>query len=220
MNRFQEVLGLEDKDLESIKSRLLLPTEEVQSQLLSSPQPSNTASPPVQAQYRQQRVGGLDLNQSAAKTPTDPSSSLSQTSSPQSKNTTQPLKASSEALSKPPRILSSKAARRSVLLGSIALGLVVLSVNSLTIGHIFWGFLIIILGSMCVWIWGREQGIAPWRNHGILRILFWGSQLLLGFFFVTVVRAWGSYPGPASMYFNYCIIATLVHLTTTFIGRW
>jgi hypothetical protein len=220
LNRFQEVLGLEDKDLESIKSRLILPPEEVQSQPLSCPQPSNTASPPVQAQYRQQRVGGLDLNQSAAKTPTDPSSSLSQTSSPQSKNTTQPLKASSEALSKPPRILSSKAARRSVLLGSIALGLVVLSVNSLTIGHIFWGFLIIILGSMCVWIWGREQGIAPWRNHGILRILFWGSQLLLGFFFVTVVRAWGSYPGPASMYFNYCIIATLVHLTTTFIGRW
>ncbi len=217
LNRFQEVLGLEDKDLESIKSRLLLSTEEVQSQPLSSPQLSNTASPPVQPQYREERVGGWDLRQGAAPTPTDPTPSLSRTSSPQTENIAQPLQASSEAKSKPPGRLSSKAARRSVLLGSMALGLVltIAGIGSNSIGLMYLGLLSFFVDSMSVWIWGRAQEMAPWRNHGILKIFFGGSLLLSG----LLLMSWASDRSSDSlgMFFFFCI---LLHLTTTFVGRW
>jgi len=48
LKRFQEVLGLEDEDIESIEARLLLSAERFRSQSVKSPQPSKTASQPVQ----------------------------------------------------------------------------------------------------------------------------------------------------------------------------
>jgi hypothetical protein len=76
LKRFQEVLGLEDKDVESIEAKLCLPREEA-----SPPQVSKTTSPPVQPQYREEKI---DQPQNAARTPTD------STQSHQSSNTSPP----------------------------------------------------------------------------------------------------------------------------------
>lgn len=72
LKRFQEVLGLENRDIEPVEARLSLLREEVQ------PQPSNTASP-LQPQHLQ---GKIDPLQSAARTPTDPTLSHSSEASP------------------------------------------------------------------------------------------------------------------------------------------
>ena len=45
LKRFQEVLGLENKDIESIRAKLGLLSEEIQLQPVSSPQPKNTTHP-------------------------------------------------------------------------------------------------------------------------------------------------------------------------------
>lgn len=56
LKRFREVLGLENRDIEPVEARLGLLREEVQSKPVRSPQPSNTTSPPVQPQYRQEKI--------------------------------------------------------------------------------------------------------------------------------------------------------------------
>jgi hypothetical protein len=106
-----------------------------------------------------------------------------------------------------------------VLLGSTALGLVLwfAGAGSNSIGTAFWGLLIIIAGSICVWVWGGAQGIAPWRSHAILKIFFWGSLLLsLG----LLLMSWASKYPYESIYFFFGSLATLINLITTFVRRW
>ena len=69
LKRFQEVLGLENRNIEPVEAKLGLLREEVRPQPVSAPQPSTTASPPVQPQYRQEIIDGPE---GLARIPTDP----------------------------------------------------------------------------------------------------------------------------------------------------
>lgn len=91
LKRFQEVLGLENRNIEPVEAKLGLLREEFQPQPVSTPQPviapqpSTTASPPVQPQYRQEIV---DPQQGTNRTPVEiflnsqPSPSTSSPKSP------------------------------------------------------------------------------------------------------------------------------------------
>jgi uncharacterized caspase-like protein len=125
-------------------------------------------------------------------------------------------------LSSQPRlagILSSKKARRGVLLVSTAYGLVwifssLMQVNSILF---FLGNIIILVCGCCVRRWGRAQEIAAWRGKimelgGGVSVVVWGAVLVLwiglGDYFKFELR-WGGY-----------FLGLVIYLTSIYIGRW
>lgn len=127
--------------------------------------------------------------------------------------------------------LSSKVARRTVLLGSTTLGLVLMFSGAtaasppLSIS----GISIVFVGSMFVWITSGAQGRAAWRRWSIWRRVGWVgffmclevllSCLLLswciGDLFLGISRWWWDYADGILF-----VMGFITYLTSIYIGRW
>ncbi|MGC1309437.1 MAG: caspase family protein [Phormidesmis sp.] len=196
LNSFRIDLGLSRSEAESIEMKLTGGT-----QTPNTSQPSRTASPPVQSQYRQEEVR---RPQSAAR--------ISTTPSPQPKSTAQQSVETPSATNKKSSGSLPKAARRRILLGSTALGLVLIMTGfSLFSFATFWlGTFILLTGGACVWVWGRAQSEASWR-------LWRGWSFLAGLsvcWLVWIFLTW-------FWSFDAALLTTIaVYLASTFIARW
>ena len=124
------------------------------------------------------------------------------------------LQATEKGENKQPGILSSKKARRSVLLGSTALGLVsIFSSYSLT----FWlGNIVILFGGAFVVFAGQVQDLAPWRR----KTLAVGAAIAMLLWLVNLNPSICLYNGGGYACYKWLRLTILIYLTSIYIGRW
>lgn len=118
--------------------------------------------------------------------------------------------------------LSSKVGRRSVLLGSTAIGLVLIVSGVVTeeIQRFYIGNSIILVCGMCVWR-ARAQGIAVWRRA----VLKYGGAI--GGFNIMAFLVWFAWGGEGMVDVGYWLglsyvwfFSLIIYLVSLYIGRW